>query len=148
MLVNSDHGRLRQILSNLIGNAIKFTEKGGITVSVSTASEEVLNNGANRAVRLQFSVRDTGIGIPRDKLNQLFRPFSQVDTSAKRRRGGTGLGLIIAKRLCERMGGAISVESRVGEGSVFYFSVLADYEIGHSAPPFPTGEKKRFPAAT
>ncbi len=140
LLVNSDHGRLRQILSNLVGNAIKFTEKGGITISVAAAPEEIMNDGVNRAVRLQFSVRDTGIGIPPDKINQLFRPFSQVDTSAKRRRGGTGLGLIIAKRLCERMGGAISVESRVGEGSTFYFSILADYEIGHSTPPFATGK--------
>jgi len=146
VLVSSDHGRLRQILSNLVGNAIKFTEKGGITVSVSAAPEEVMNDGIHRAVRLQFSVRDTGIGIPHEKINQLFRPFSQVDTSAKRRRGGTGLGLIIAKRLCERMGGAISVESRVGEGSVFYFSVLADYEIGHSTAPF-TGENPRKAAA-
>lgn len=148
VLVNSDHGRLRQILSNLVGNAIKFTEKGGITISVAAAPEEILRDGANRAVRLQFSVRDTGIGIPPDKIHQLFRPFSQVDTSAKRRRGGTGLGLIIAKRLCERMGGAISIESRVGEGSVFYFSVLADYEIGHSTPPFASTEPRKAPAIT
>jgi PAS domain S-box-containing protein len=144
-LVNSDHGRLRQILSNLVGNAIKFTEKGVITISVAAAPEEILPGGTHRAVRLQFSVRDTGIGIPADKINQLFRPFSQVDTSAKRRRGGTGLGLIIAKRLCERMGGAISVESRVGEGSVFYFSILADYEIGHSAAPFMHAPGKKPP---
>ncbi|MDF3059237.1 MAG: domain S-box [Rariglobus sp.] len=148
VLVNSDHGRLRQILSNLVGNAIKFTEKGGITISVAAAPEEVLKGGFNRAVRLQFSVHDTGIGIPPDKINQLFRPFSQVDTSAKRRRGGTGLGLIIAKRLCERMGGAISVESRVGEGSVFYFSILADYEIGHSSPPFSVGDARKASATT
>jgi len=135
LLVNSDHGRLRQILSNLVGNAIKFTEKGGITISANAAPEEIMKNGVNRAVRLQFSVRDTGIGIPRDKMHKLFSPFSQVDTSSKRRRGGTGLGLIIAKRLCERMGGAISVESREGEGSVFYFSVLADYEISHGTLP-------------
>jgi PAS domain S-box-containing protein len=133
-LVNSDHGRIRQILSNLVGNAIKFTEKGGITLTVAAAPEEIHPGGINRTVRLQFSVADTGIGIPADKINQLFRPFSQVDTSAKRRRGGTGLGLIIAKRLCERMGGAISVESRVGEGSTFYFSIVADYEVGHGNP--------------
>jgi PAS domain S-box-containing protein len=144
-LVNSDHGRIRQILSNLVGNAIKFTEKGGITVTVAAAPEEYLRDGINRAVRLQFSVRDTGIGIPPEKLHQLFRPFSQVDTSAKRRRGGTGLGLIIAKRLCERMGGAISVDSRVGEGSTFYFSIIADYEIGHSNPPMPNGEDRKAP---
>jgi PAS domain S-box-containing protein len=136
-LVNSDHGRIRQILSNLVGNAIKFTEKGGINLSVSAAPEEIHPNGLTRTVRLQFSVADTGIGIPANKISHLFRPFSQVDTSAKRRRGGTGLGLIIAKRLCERMGGAISVDSRMGEGSTFYFSVLADYEVGHSNPPIP-----------
>ena len=145
-IVNSDHGRLRQILSNLVGNAIKFTEQGGITVTVAAAPEEILPGRTHRAVRLQFSVRDTGIGIPADKIDQLFRPFSQVDTSPKRRRGGTGLGLIIAKRLCERMGGAVSVESRVGEGSTFYFSILADYEIGHSPPPFSDGGAEATPA--
>ena len=144
-LVNSDHGRIRQILSNLVGNAIKFTEKGGITVTVAAAPEEYLRDGVRRSVRLQFSVRDTGIGIPPEKLHQLFRPFSQVDTSAKRRRGGTGLGLIIAKRLSERMGGAISVDSRVGEGSTFYFSIIADYEIGHSNPSIPTGDDRKTP---
>jgi PAS domain S-box-containing protein len=147
-LVNSDHGRLRQILNNLVGNAIKFTEKGGITISVAAAPEEILPGGTHRAVRLQFSVRDTGIGIPADKIGQLFRPFSQVDTSSKRRRGGTGLGLIIAKRLCERMGGAVSVESRVGEGSVFYFSILADYEIGQSFTPFPADDRKNIAATS
>jgi PAS domain S-box-containing protein len=140
-LVNSDHGRLRQILSNLVGNAIKFTEQGGITITVASAPEDILPGGTNRAVRLQFSVRDTGIGIPADKIDQLFRPFSQVDTSSKRRRGGTGLGLIIAKRLCERMGGAVSVESRVGEGSVFYFSILADYEIDQSEARVAPGDR-------
>ena len=146
-IVNSDHGRLRQILSNLVGNAIKFTEKGGITITASAGHEELLPGGLSRSVRLQFSVQDTGIGIPADKIPLLFSPFSQVDTSAKRRRGGTGLGLIIAKRLCERMGGAISVESRIGEGSTFYFSILADYELIHSATPF-TGEEAKKAGAT
>lgn len=145
MLVYSDHNRVRQILSNLVGNAIKFTEKGGITISVAAVPGEVIDGGFHRSVRLQFCVRDTGIGIPADKINQLFRPFSQVDTSAKRRRGGTGLGLIIAKRLCERMGGAISVESRVGEGSVFTFRILADYEIGHSSSPFESANRQPSP---
>ncbi len=148
VLVNSDHNRLRQILSNLVGNAIKFTEKGGITISVAAAPEEFFRDGINRAVRLQFSVRDTGIGIPSEKICQLFRPFSQVDTSAKRRRGGTGLGLIIAKRLCERMGGAISVDSRVGEGSVFYFSILADYELSHGVPPLAADCAKKVEATS
>jgi len=138
-IINSDHGRLRQILNNLVGNAIKFTEHGGIEVSVECSPGVPHANGLNRDVRLHFTVRDTGIGIPAEKIDQLFRPFSQVDTSAKRRRGGTGLGLIIAKRLCERMGGAISVESRVGEGSTFYFAIQADYAIGDSHDPFTRG---------
>ena len=136
VIVNSDHGRLRQILNNLVGNAIKFTESGGIEVSVECSPGAPHADGVHRDVRLHFTVRDTGIGIPAEKIDQLFRPFSQVDTSAKRRRGGTGLGLIIAKRLCERMGGAISVESRVGEGSTFYFSIKADYTMGDSRDPF------------
>ncbi len=136
VIINSDHGRLRQILNNLVGNAIKFTEFGGIEVSVECSPGIAHPNGVTRGVRLHFTVRDTGIGIPAEKIDQLFRPFSQVDTSAKRRRGGTGLGLIIAKRLCERMGGAISVESRVGEGSTFYFAIQADYAIGDSRDPF------------
>ena len=147
VIVNSDHSRLRQILSNLVGNAIKFTENGSVSVSVECAPGALLPDGLRRAVRLQFTVRDTGIGIPPDKINQLFRPFSQVDTSAKRRRGGTGLGLIIAKRLCERMGGAISVESVVGEGSVFYFTIQADYEVGDSREPFVAPEVKNRPAS-
>ncbi|MBW8782318.1 MAG: hypothetical protein JF599_10595 [Verrucomicrobia bacterium] len=136
VIVHSDHGRLRQILNNLVGNAIKFTEAGGVFVSVDAIPGELHSNGLRRNVRLHFNVRDTGIGIPADKIGQLFQPFSQIDTSAKRRRGGTGLGLIIAKRLCERMGGAISVESRPGEGSTFYFTIQAEYEPGESRVPF------------
>ena len=147
VIVNSDHNRLRQILNNLVGNAIKFTENGSVSVSVECAPGALLPDGLRRAVRLQFTVRDTGIGIPPDKINQLFRPFSQVDTSAKRRRGGTGLGLIIAKRLCERMGGAISVESVVGEGSTFYFTIQADYEVGDSREPFVAPDVKNRPAS-
>lgn len=127
-LANGDVNRLRQILVNLIGNAIKFTERGGVTVKLSCARGEMIEGQNRRELRLFFSVTDTGIGIPSDKLNQLFRPFSQVDTSATRRRGGTGLGLIISKRLCELMGGAISVESEPMKGSTFRFTIRADYE--------------------
>jgi PAS domain S-box-containing protein len=128
-IVNGDEARIRQILTNLVGNALKFTERGGVNLEVSCARGEPVEPGSKRRVaRLFFAVKDSGIGIPADKLEHLFLPFSQVDTSTTRRRGGTGLGLIISKRLCELMGGTISVESRVGEGSAFRFSILTDYE--------------------
>lgn len=128
-IVNSDESRIRQILTNLIGNALKFTERGGVSLEVSCARGEPVEPGSSRRVaRLFFAVKDSGIGIPPDKMDHLFMPFSQVDTSSTRRRGGTGLGLIISKRLCELMGGTISVESRVGEGSTFRFSILTDFE--------------------
>jgi signal transduction histidine kinase len=128
-IVNSDEGRIRQILNNLIGNALKFTERGGVSVEVSCARGEPIEPGSHRRVaRLFFAIKDSGIGIPPEKLDGLFQPFSQVDTSSTRRRGGTGLGLIISKRLCDLMGGSISVESRVGEGSTFRFSILTDFE--------------------
>jgi len=127
-LVNGDVNRLRQILVNLIGNAIKFTEHGNITITLSCGRGAMIEGQNRRELRLFFAVTDTGIGIPAEKINQLFRPFSQVDTSATRRRGGTGLGLIISKRLCELMGGTISVESEAGKGSTFRFTVRTDYE--------------------
>ncbi|HEY1791924.1 MAG TPA: ATP-binding protein [Opitutaceae bacterium] len=128
-VVNSDEQRIRQILTNLIGNALKFTERGGVSLEVSCARGEPIEPGSPRRVaRLFFAVKDSGIGIPSEKLELLFQPFSQVDSSTTRRRGGTGLGLIISKRLCELMGGTISVESRVAEGSTFRFSILTDYE--------------------
>ena len=105
-IVNSDESRIRQILTNLIGNALKFTERGGVSLEVSCARGEPIEPGsARRVARLFFAVKDSGIGIPPEKLDHLFLPFSQVDTSSTRRRGGTGLGLIISKRLCELMGG-------------------------------------------
>ena len=137
-IVNSDEARLRQILTNLIGNALKFTERGSISVHVSCMrGEPVSMRDTRRALRLFFSVTDTGIGIPTDKISKLFKPFSQVDSSSERRRSGTGLGLIISKRLCELMGGTISVESKLGEGTTFRFSVLTDYEKGDTTIPFP-----------
>lgn len=128
-VINSDEARLRQILTNLVGNAFKFTERGGITVHVSCIlGTPMAARSSLRTVRIVFAVSDTGIGIPEEKRVQLFRPFSQVDTSAQRRRAGTGLGLIISKRLCERMGGEISYESTPGEGTTFRFSIASDYE--------------------
>lgn len=127
-LVNGDVNRLRQILVNLIGNAIKFTEQGRVTIALSCGRGSMMEGQNRRELRLFFAVSDTGIGIPAEKMSQLFRPFSQVDTSASRRRGGTGLGLIISKRLCELMGGAISVESEPTKGSTFRFTIRTDYE--------------------
>ena len=119
----SDVTRLRQILVNLIGNAIKFTEQGEIVVDVQC--EEFLDD---RYI-LRFSVRDTGIGIPKDRIPHLFNSFTQVDGSDARKYGGTGLGLAISKQLVEMLGGRVWVESCVGEGSTFFFTVIASGEM-------------------
>jgi signal transduction histidine kinase/CheY-like chemotaxis protein len=113
--VQGDAGRLRQILINLCGNATKFTQQGEIALSVSVVARDA------DATMLRFEVRDTGLGIPEDRLHTLFKPFSQVDTSTTRRFGGTGLGLSIVKRLAEMMGGEAGVRSRQGAGSTFWF---------------------------
>ena len=116
--VLGDVTRLRQILINLIGNAIKFTEVGEVSIELSTEEVE------NKLVKYHFLVRDTGIGIPQDRLNRLFKSFSQVDASTTRKFGGTGLGLAISKKLSELMGGSMWVESEVGVGSRFHFTVV------------------------
>jgi two-component system, sensor histidine kinase and response regulator len=126
LLVGDPH-RIRQILTNLISNAIKFTSKGEIEVQVS-----LLPVQEEQSVMLQFDVRDTGIGIPRDKLKVIFEAFTQVDTSTTRKFGGTGLGLAICTRLVEAMGGRIWAESQPGQSSVFRFSTRLD--IGNAAP--------------
>jgi len=115
--VYGDVTRLRQILVNLVANAVKFTEKGEVIVAIGTGI------GEGGSDELNIAVRDTGIGIPADKLHTLFRSFSQVDSSTTRRFGGTGLGLAISKRLTELMGGRMWVESRPGAGSTFQFSI-------------------------
>jgi CheY-like chemotaxis protein/HPt (histidine-containing phosphotransfer) domain-containing protein len=117
--VRGDPMRLRQVLTNLVGNAIKFTETGEVVVSVGV-TDEVLEGGARR---VQFEVRDSGIGMRPDALEKLFTVFMQADQSMSRRYGGTGLGLAISKQLVELMGGRITAESRFGEGSVFRFEV-------------------------
>jgi two-component system sensor histidine kinase/response regulator len=111
-----DPGRLRQILLNLVGNAIKFTEAGEVVVKVRTVSQ------TEDDVVLQFSVRDTGVGIPRDRIGHIFAAFEQADSSTTRRFGGTGLGLAISQRIVSLMNGRVWVESEVGRGSEFYFT--------------------------
>jgi PAS domain S-box-containing protein len=124
-LLKGDPGRLRQILVNLAGNAVKFTAAGGVSVRVSLAEPSSLNpEPSTPSVLLRFSVRDTGIGIPKDKLGLLFGAFQQVDSSTSRNYGGTGLGLAIARRLAELMGGAAGVESEEGEGTTFWFTAV------------------------
>jgi signal transduction histidine kinase/CheY-like chemotaxis protein len=150
-VVRSDAIRLRQILLNLISNGIKFTDQGEVSVHVkaesrkpkaetkaATAESAVTRSDSTSSdigfgisdlpdqVTLQFEVHDTGSGIAADQLDRLFRPFSQVDSSLTRRHGGTGLGLAISKRLCEAMGGTMSLESVLGRGSTFRFSITVE----------------------
>ncbi len=121
-----DVTRLRQVLANLLSNAVKFTEKGEVIVSVIDGGGSPLaKDGGEPMEKIEFSVRDTGIGIPKERLGLLFQPFSQVDASMTRKYGGTGLGLAISKRLCEAMGGQMWVESEVGKGTTFYFTIVA-----------------------
>jgi len=116
-----DVTRLRQILVNLLSNAVKFTETGEVVVSVTGRRLT-----ENRHHEVHFAVRDTGIGIPQERMDRLFQSFSQVDASTTRRYGGTGLGLAISKRLAEMMGGRMWVESEVGKGSTFHFTIVTE----------------------
>jgi signal transduction histidine kinase/DNA-binding response OmpR family regulator len=118
--MNGDSTRLRQILVNLVGNAVKFTHEGEVTVSVRAEP------GGKHNCTLWFTVSDTGIGIPKDKLALIFNPFAQADTSTTREFGGTGLGLSISTRLVQMMGGRIWVDSEPGRGSQFHFTVSLD----------------------
>ena len=128
-----DAARLRQILSNLVSNSIKFTREGEVSVQVQVRSSANAMQGkesTQREYELQFSVKDTGIGISKKKVPHLFQPFSQIDASMTRRYGGTGLGLAISKQLVELMGGKIDVVSKVGQGSTFRFSItLPAYRV-------------------
>jgi PAS domain S-box-containing protein len=122
-----DAGRLRQVLTNLVGNAVKFTDAGEVVITIEQVSGGVVSGEWSEShsplTHLQFSVRDTGIGIPGDKQEKIFQAFEQADSSMTRRYGGTGLGLSIASRLVELMGGRITVASEPGRGSTFGFTV-------------------------
>jgi PAS domain S-box-containing protein len=122
-LLNGDSTRIRQVFVNLIGNAIKFTHKGGIKIFVKTINTD------KDIVTIFCSVEDTGIGIPADKINTLFKPFSQVDGSHTRKYGGTGLGLVICKEFVTMMGGEIGVQSDIDKGSRFFFTLKLKPQI-------------------
>ena len=131
-VIVSDITRIRQILVNLLSNAVKFTDEGEILVTVSS---QQIDDGRHR---FTFSVKDTGIGIPQDRINSLFDAFIQVDASTTRKFGGTGLGLAISHQLAILLGGSLGVESAVGEGSTFTFSIVASV-------PMPDGPIRDFP---
>lgn len=133
VLLRGDRLRLRQVLVNLVSNALKFTEQGSVVIDVGLAAGSACAPG--RTATLRFSVADTGIGIPPQHLEHLFQPFTQVDDSRTRRFGGAGLGLAICKRLTELMGGRIGVQSVLGKGSTFWFELPLDVvSISDDAP--------------
>ena len=135
--VTGDAARLRQVLINLVSNAVKFTEEGEVVVAVRR------EGSARGGERLHVAVRDTGIGIPAERMGQLFQSFSQVDASTTRRFGGTGLGLAISKRLSELMGGTMWAESAPGQGSTFHFTFVPE-EAHVPAPPHAGGDKPQL----
>ena len=133
--LKGDPGRLRQIITNIVGNAIKFTSKGEVKINVTYDSIK------DNDVMLRFTIEDTGIGIPSEKIDYLFNEFTQADTSTTRKFGGTGLGLAISKKLTEMMGGEIDVESEFGKGSIFTFTAI--FELGNNEKITPK-KKERF----
>ncbi|WP_052754409.1 PAS domain-containing hybrid sensor histidine kinase/response regulator [Calothrix sp. 336/3] len=132
-LIICDANRLSQILLNILNNAVKFTESGEVYLSLKSRkldnSQETVSISSPSTYELEFCVRDTGIGIPSGKVNQLFQPFKQLDASMSRKYGGTGLGLAITKRLVEMMGGKIWAESHKGIGSKFFFTVIVSESV-------------------
>lgn len=140
-LIVTDEARLRQILVNLVGNAVKFTEKGEISIDV-----KLVSSSESGDLILKFTVKDTGIGIPVDSQRLLFQSFSQLHPSINRKYGGTGLGLAISKKLVELLGGAIGVDSIEGKGSEFYFTLQASLPpeaAGRSQAIVPSGKENR-----
>ncbi len=117
-LVKGDPGRLKQIVINLTNNAIKFTKEGSVKIKIETLTED------KKTIQLKFSIIDTGIGVSVDVRDRLFKAFSQADPSISREYGGTGLGLVISKRLAELMGGEVGIESEKGKGSIFWFTIV------------------------
>lgn len=119
--LTGDANRLRQIIVNIVGNAIKFTETGGVSISVDSVADNIVDASENTVV-LHFSIKDSGIGIPKEKLDMIFESFTQLDGSYARSYGGTGLGLTICSRLVTLMGGRVWAESEPGQGSTFFFT--------------------------
>jgi PAS domain S-box-containing protein len=142
LVLRGDAFRLRQALLNLCSNAVKFTERGEVAVSADIVERSALD------ITVTFNVRDTGIGIPADRLHSLFHPFSQVDTSTTRRFGGTGLGLSIVRRLAELMGGRVGVESQESVGSRFWFEVALLIPLQDRAAPSALSRKAELATGT
>jgi CheY-like chemotaxis protein len=134
MTLHGDAQRLGQILINLVGNAIKFTDAGSVTIGVHLVQDQA------DSVVLRFEVRDTGAGIAAEDQTRLFRAFEQVDGSFTRRHGGTGLGLAISKQLVELMGGEMGVQSQLGQGSTFWFTVRLSKARPGNEPPMVSGK--------
>jgi len=144
-IICSDATRIRQILINILGNAIKFTGAGGTILIRVECSEITLNTAGEDILTLRFSVRDSGIGIPKDQRAGIFEAFSQADNFAKNEIVGTGLGLKICQRLCQLLGGTIELESREGKGTIFSFSIDVTVVAESTSPASPARVARKLP---